>query len=144
MTKEWKKKVKDIGELIDESDKKIVELTDEVDKVNDNLLRSNKQLKNIIEKYSKPHKFCIDIVLILLLVGMIVGIIQLSKSWYLFNYFVRALKYELLLKLKLVEGVNINKQIIEFSYHCWLKLQTHVDVRPLFSLGFLGRRRSNR
>lgn len=80
MTKEWKKKVKDIGELIDESDKKIVELTDEVDKVNDNLLRSNKQLKNIIEKYSKPHKFCIDIVLILLLVGMIVGIIQLSKS----------------------------------------------------------------
>lgn len=33
-TIEWKKKVKETGELIDQSDKKIDDLTDEVDKVN--------------------------------------------------------------------------------------------------------------
>lgn len=80
MTIQWKKKVKETGQLIDQSDKKIDDLTNEVDKVNDNLLRSNKQLKGIIEKYSKPHKFCIDIVLVLLLIGMIVGIVQMAPK----------------------------------------------------------------
>ena len=79
-TIEWKKKVKETGELIDQSDKKIDDLTDEVDKVNQNLLKSNKQLKGIIEQYRKPHKFCIDIVLILVLIGICVGIIKVSKG----------------------------------------------------------------
>ena len=47
-TIEWKKKVKQTRALIDESDKKIDDLTTQVDKVNENLLRSNKQLKGII------------------------------------------------------------------------------------------------
>lgn len=80
-TIEWKKKVKETGNLIDESDKKIDDLTTEVDKVNDSLLKSNKQLKGIIEQYRKPHKFCIDIVLILILLGLLVGIIKVSRSW---------------------------------------------------------------
>lgn len=72
--------MKETGDLIDESDKKIQDLTTEVDKVNDKMLRSNKQLKGIIDQYRKPHKFCIDIVLILLLLGLIVGIIKVSRS----------------------------------------------------------------
>lgn len=79
-TIEWKKKVKQTGELIDESDKKIDVLTEQVDKVNESLLRSNKQLKGIIEQYRKPHKFCIDIILVLVLIGMIVGIVKVSQK----------------------------------------------------------------
>ena len=79
-TIEWKKKVKQTGQLIDESDKKIDVLTEQVDKVNESLLRSNKQLKGIIEQYRKPHKFCIDIILVLVLIGMIVGIVKVSQK----------------------------------------------------------------
>ena len=78
-TIEWKKKVKLTGDLIDETDLKIDGLTQEVDKVNDNLLKSNKQLKGIVEKYRKPHKFCLDIVLVLVLVGLIVGCIKVAN-----------------------------------------------------------------
>lgn len=87
-TIEWKKKVKETGNLIDESDKKIDDLTTEVDKVNDSLLKSNKQLKGIIEQYRKPHKFCIDVVLILILLGLLVGIIKVSRSWMISTPFI--------------------------------------------------------
>ena len=72
--------MKETGELIDQTDQKIDGLIDEVDKVNDNLFKSNKQLKGIVEKYRKPHKFCIDIVLVLILIGLVVGIIKVA-SW---------------------------------------------------------------
>lgn len=68
------------GELIKETDDKIVSLTQQVDKVNDDLFRSNKQLKGIVEKMRKPHKFCIDVVLVLILVALIVAIVKLSSS----------------------------------------------------------------
>ena len=60
------------------TDDKIKGLTDEVDKVNETVFKSNRQLKGVIEKMRKPHKFCIDIVLVLILVALIVGIIKLS------------------------------------------------------------------
>ena len=47
-TIEWKNRVKETGVLLDETDQKINKLTEEVDKVNDDLLRSNKQLKGIV------------------------------------------------------------------------------------------------
>lgn len=53
-------------------------MTHEVDKVNEDLLKSNKQLKGIVEKYRKPHKFCIDVILVLILIGLIVGIIKVA------------------------------------------------------------------
>lgn len=71
--------MKETGELIDQTDQKIDGLIDEVDKVNDNLFKSNKQLKGIVEKYRKPHKFCIDIVLVLILIGLVVGIIKVAS-----------------------------------------------------------------
>lgn len=51
-----------------------------MDKVNDDLLRSNKQLKGVVEKFRKPHKFCLDIVLVLVLIGLIVGVIKLAQK----------------------------------------------------------------
>jgi hypothetical protein len=57
-----------------------VELTQQVDKVNEDLFRSNKQLKGIIEKMRKPHKFCIDVVLVLILVALIVAIIKMGSG----------------------------------------------------------------
>jgi hypothetical protein len=78
--KRWKEGLVITGELINESDKKIVELTQQVDKVNDDLFRSNKQLKGIVEKMRKPHKFCIDIVLVLILVALLVAIVKLSSG----------------------------------------------------------------
>ena len=70
--------LKTTGDLIDESDRKILALTEQVDKVNEDLFKSNKQLKGIVEKLRKPHKFCIDIVLVLILIALIVGIVKLS------------------------------------------------------------------
>jgi hypothetical protein len=69
-----------MGELIEVSDKKIGELSNQVEKVNDDLTWSNKKLKGIIEQYSKPHKVCIDVVLIVLLIGVLVGIIKVANS----------------------------------------------------------------
>ena len=57
-----------------------MELTQQVDKVNEDLFRSNKQLKGIIEKMRKPHKFCIDVVLVLILVALIVAIIKMGSG----------------------------------------------------------------
>lgn len=68
------------GQLIDESDAKIQELTLDVDKVTEDLYKSNKQLKGIIENFRKPHKFCLDVVLGLILIGIIVGIIKVATS----------------------------------------------------------------
>lgn len=48
--------------------------------MNDNFVSSNKKLKVIIDRYNKPHKFCIDIVLVLLLLGMIVGMVEMNKK----------------------------------------------------------------
>ena len=79
-TIEWKNRVKETGALLDETDQKITKLTEEVDKVNDDLLRSNKQLKGIVEQYRKPHKFCIDVVLVLILIGLVVAIIKMTTG----------------------------------------------------------------
>ena len=75
----WKKGIDITGQLIEDSDVKIKQLTEQVDVVNDDLFKSNKQLKGIVEKMRKPHKFCIDIVLVLILIGLIVGIIKLAS-----------------------------------------------------------------
>jgi hypothetical protein len=78
--KRWKEGLLITNQLIDESDNKISQLTNQVDKVNEDLFRSNKQLKGIVQKMRKPHKFCIDIVLVLILIALIVAIVKLSSA----------------------------------------------------------------
>jgi t-SNARE complex subunit (syntaxin) len=77
--KKWKEGLSMTGELIKETDDRIEKLTQQVDKVNEDLFRSNKQLKGIVEKFRKPHKFCIDVVLVLILIALVVGIVKLSS-----------------------------------------------------------------
>jgi hypothetical protein len=48
----------------------INKLDKEVDKTNAELEKQNKQLKAIVEKYRQPNKFCMDIVLIVVLLGL--------------------------------------------------------------------------
>ena len=76
--KRWKEGLNTAGELIQVTDDKIRKLDEDVDKVNETVFRSNKQLKGVLQKMRKPHKFCIDIVLVLILVALIVGIVKLS------------------------------------------------------------------
>ena len=76
--KQWKEKLKTTGQLTKQSELKVIALTENVDDVNETLFESNKKLKNIVEKLRKPHKFCLDIVLVLILIALIVGIIKLS------------------------------------------------------------------
>ena len=68
------------GELTNQSILKVDKLTANVDEVNESLFQSNKKLKGIVEKLRKPHKFCLDIVLVLILIALVVGIIKLSGS----------------------------------------------------------------
>ncbi len=46
--KRWKEQTIQTGRLIDETDHKIEKLTEDVDKVNENLFKSNKQLKGVV------------------------------------------------------------------------------------------------
>ena len=78
--KKWKEGVLMTGELTNQSILKVEKLTANVEDVNESLFQSNKKLKGIVEKLRKPHKFCIDIVLVLILIGLVVGIIKLSSG----------------------------------------------------------------
>ena len=78
--KKWKEGVLMTGELTNQSILKVEKLTANVEDVNESLFQSNKKLKKIVEKLRKPHKFCIDIVLVLILIALVVGIIKLSSG----------------------------------------------------------------
>lgn len=57
----------------------ISKLDKEVDKTNAELFKQNEQLKKIVEKYRQPNKFCLDIVLVIVLLGLC-GIIYMIMS----------------------------------------------------------------
>jgi hypothetical protein len=42
----------------------------EVDKTNAELNKQNTQLKKIVEQYRQPNKFCLDMVLVFILLGL--------------------------------------------------------------------------
>ena len=69
-----------MGQALDTTIKQIDNLDKEVDKVNDNLITANKDLKNIVEKYRKPARCCLDITLLIILIGLIAGIIKFARS----------------------------------------------------------------
>jgi hypothetical protein len=67
----WKNKAMDIGDNIEIVHKGMDRLTKEVDKTNENLLTSNRNLKKIVAAYRAPNKFCLDIILLFCLVGLV-------------------------------------------------------------------------
>jgi|JI6StandDraft_1071083.scaffolds.fasta_scaffold21983_5 t-SNARE complex subunit (syntaxin) len=69
-----------MGEAIDQTSKQIDTLTNKVDDVNKDLSKANKELKQIVEKFRKPHRCCLDVFLVLILIGLIVGIVHYAKQ----------------------------------------------------------------
>ncbi|CAD8093447.1 unnamed protein product [Paramecium primaurelia] len=69
-TQQWKENAQKIGQKIDHTTNQIDKLTVQVDKTNEELYKQNSQLKKIVEKYRQPNKFCLDMVLIFILIGL--------------------------------------------------------------------------
>ncbi|CAD8084122.1 unnamed protein product [Paramecium sonneborni] len=69
-TQQWKENAQKIGQKIDHTTNQIDKLTVQVDKTNEELNKQNNQLKKIVEKYRQPNKFCLDMVLIFILIGL--------------------------------------------------------------------------
>jgi len=59
-----------MGEQIDKQGILIKNLEDEVDKTNEQLVTANEKLKKILVQYRAPSKFCMDIILICILLGL--------------------------------------------------------------------------
>lgn len=75
-----KVKAVQMGQALDVTIKQIDNLDKEVSQVNEGLVSANKDLKNIVEKYKKPTRCCLDITLIITLIGMIAGIVKFSQG----------------------------------------------------------------
>ncbi|CAK69765.1 unnamed protein product (macronuclear) [Paramecium tetraurelia] len=69
-TQKWKENAMAIGGKIDHTSKQIDHLTVKVDETNAELYKQNSQLKKIVEKYRQPNKFCLDMVLVFILIGL--------------------------------------------------------------------------
>ena len=68
---QWKDKAKLMGNKIDQTAQQISKLDVEVDKTNAELTNQNSQLKKLLIAYRKPDKFCMDIVLIIIMTGLV-------------------------------------------------------------------------
>jgi len=76
----WKNKGMLMGNKIDQTSAQIHTVTIETDKTNKTLMTSNMRLKKILEQYRKPNKFCLDIILILFILGLIVVVINMIRG----------------------------------------------------------------
>ncbi|KAM3144927.1 hypothetical protein pb186bvf_002932 [Paramecium bursaria] len=65
-----------IDEKVDQTGQQIKNITNEVDKANDSLKNQNQALKKLTEVYRRPNKFCLDIMFILLLLGLVASIVM--------------------------------------------------------------------
>ncbi|CAD8175083.1 unnamed protein product [Paramecium pentaurelia] len=75
-----KNKAQAIGTKIDQTKGQLKILDKQVDKTNLTLLNSNKQLKELLIKFRQPNKFCLDITLFLLFLGIIGVIVNMFYS----------------------------------------------------------------
>ncbi|CAD8084813.1 unnamed protein product [Paramecium sonneborni] len=77
---EMKIKAQAIGNKIEQTKSQLKVLDKQVDKTNLTLLNSNKQLKDLLLKFRQPNKFCLDITLFLLFLGIIGVIVNMIYS----------------------------------------------------------------
>ncbi|CAK81006.1 unnamed protein product (macronuclear) [Paramecium tetraurelia] len=73
-------KVQVQGQKIDQTKVQIKQTDKQVDKTNKTLQHSNKQLKELLIKFRQPNKFCLDITLFLLFLGIIGVIVNMFYS----------------------------------------------------------------
>ncbi|CAD8142190.1 unnamed protein product [Paramecium octaurelia] len=77
---QWKAKAQGIRQKIDQTIGQIHQNHIQVDKTNKTLQYSNKQLKELLIKFRQPNKFCLDITLFLLFLGIIGVIVNMFYS----------------------------------------------------------------
>jgi len=73
-----KNKASNIGDQVDHQTKLINKLDDDLEDAYKELENSNTRLKKVLVEYRKPGKFCMDIFLLLVLLGLIGVIIKLA------------------------------------------------------------------
>ncbi len=78
--KKLKVNAKDISKSIDLNEKMIKKTQNHADKTDVELKRSNKQLKDILEKVGGPTNFCVDVVLVSVCLGLCAVLYNIIKS----------------------------------------------------------------
>ena len=73
-------KVENMGDGIDRTAVQIDEANVEISKTQKKLMTANMKLKDIVQKYRSPNKFCMDMVCLLLLLGLVVVIYNQLKK----------------------------------------------------------------
>lgn len=69
-----------LGEQIDIRDKMVEEANKNALKTTKNLEEQNKGIAEVLKKLRAPSKFCMDICMVLLLLGLIAVIVMLVKN----------------------------------------------------------------
>jgi len=75
-----KRKAEMMGETLDKHEKDLQELDRQVDKAAEGVKTANARLKQVLLTYRRPSKFCLDVCLILSLLGLVAVIIKLATS----------------------------------------------------------------
>jgi chromosome segregation ATPase len=78
--KKLKINAKEISKSIDLNEKMIKKTQNHADKTDVDMKRSNKQLKDILEKVGGPTNFCVDVVLVCVCLGLCAVLYNIMKS----------------------------------------------------------------
>lgn len=78
--KELKKEVKMAGKGIDDIGVQVKHLEKHTDKTADNLNTQNRKLKDLLKKIRKGDKFCVNLVLLLIILGLIAVLYSIIKK----------------------------------------------------------------
>lgn len=80
MVKVLKKEVKDANKNIDDLGKTVKNVTKHTDQTNANLESQNKKLKELLDKIRSGDKICVDVILILVLLGLVAVLYGIIKN----------------------------------------------------------------
>lgn len=75
-----KNTMRNVGEAIDESSAKIKKATKAVDSVGERINKTQDRLVELLKTYRRPNMLCLDITLIVLILGLIAVIVNMVKS----------------------------------------------------------------
>jgi t-SNARE complex subunit (syntaxin) len=80
MVKDVKKEAKGIGKSLQDIGKRVEHIDKQAAKTEQNLKTTNAKLKDLLEKVRSSDKFCIDIILICICLGLIGVLYNIIKS----------------------------------------------------------------
>jgi SYP7 family syntaxin len=80
MIKDVKREAKGIGKAIESTGKKIQNLDKKAGNTELTIKTSNSKLKELLEKVRSPNKFCVDLILICICLGLTAVLYNIIKS----------------------------------------------------------------